>query len=93
MPSHYEVVFFKPKNICGENIIAWFASCKTFANETDAICYAEQTKGDRLFRVFKVETDENEKPKKGYSGFELINKLYEELGPCHFITEAEKVAK
>lgn len=79
MPSHYEIVFFKPKNICGENIIAWFASCKTFTNETDAICYAEQMKDDRQFRVFKVETDINGKTKAGYSGFELINKLYKEL--------------
>ena len=90
MPFHYEIVFFKLKNICGKNVIDWSASCEVFTNQTDAICYAEQMKGDRQFRVFEVETDVNGKPKAGYSGFELINKLYKELDPCRFITAAEK---
>lgn len=93
MPFHYEIVFFKPTNICGKNIIDWSASCEVFTNQTDAICYAEQMKGDRQFRVFKVETDANGRPKAGYSGFELINKLYKELEPCHFTTAAEKAIK
>ena len=61
MSFHYEIVFFKPKNICGKNIIHWSASGKT--------------------------------SKDGYSGFELINKLYKELEQCHFITAAEKGTK
>jgi hypothetical protein len=93
MSFHYEIVFFKPKNICGKNIIDWSASCETFTKKEDAICYAEQMKGDRQFRVFKVETDANGRPKDGYSGFELINKLYKELEPCHFTTAAEKATK
>lgn len=93
MSLHYEIVFFKQTNICGENIIDWFASCEVFANRTDAICYAEQIKGDRQFRVFEVETDANGKPKAGYSGFELINKLYKELEPCRCTMAAERVAK
>ena len=93
MSFHYEIVFFKTKNICGKNIIHWSASGKTFTNQTDAVCYAEKIKCDRQFRVFKVETDVNERPKDGYSGFELINKLYKELEQCHFITAAEKGTK
>ena len=93
MPFHYEIVFFKPTNICGKNIINWSASCETFTKKEDAICYAEQMKGDRQFRVFKVKTDANGRPKTGYSGFELINKLYKELEPCPFITAAEKATK
>lgn len=79
MPHHYEIVFFKPKTICGENVIKWSASGETFTKKADAICYADQMKGDRQFCVFKVETDVDGKPKDGCYGFELINKLYKEL--------------
>lgn len=47
MAFHYEIVFFKPKNICGKNIIKWSASGETFTNQKDAVCYAEKIKAAR----------------------------------------------
>jgi hypothetical protein len=48
-------------------------------HKKNAIRYAEQIKDNRQYRVYKVETDINGNPTKGYTGFELVNKLYKEF--------------
>lgn len=76
---HYEIVFIKIVEIGGIKTIKWSASCRTFDTKRNAIRYAEQSKGDRHYRVYKVETDINGNPTKGYTGLELVNKLYNEF--------------
>lgn len=76
---HYEIVFFKRVEVCGIKTIEWSASGRTFDTKKNAIRYAEQNKDSRHYRVYKVETDINGNPTKGYTGFELVNKLYKEF--------------
>lgn len=76
---HYEIVFFRRYKTTGQYLIDWSCSYKTFNSKKNAIRYAEQVKDNRQFRVYKVETDINGNPTKGYTGFELVNKLYKEF--------------
>ena len=78
---HYEILFFKRCEIGGMKTIEWSASVRTFDTKRNAIHYAEQNKGNRNYRVYKVETDINGNPTKGYTGFELVNNLYKEFRP------------
>lgn len=77
--KHYEIVFFRRYKTTGRYIIAWDCSCKTFNLKKSAIRYAEQNKGNRQYRVYKVETDINGYPTKGYTGFDLVNNLYKDF--------------
>lgn len=76
---HYEILFFKREYVCGIKTIRWSASGRIFDTKRNAIRYAEQIKDNRQYRVYKVETDINGNPTKGYTGFELVNKLYKEF--------------
>lgn len=76
---HYEIVYFRRYKTTGQYIIDWSCSCKIFNSKKNAIRYAEQNKGDRHYRVYKVETDINGNTTKGYTGFEVVNKLYKEF--------------
>ena len=76
---HYEIVFFKRGEVGGMKTIKWSASCRIFDTKKSAIRYAEQNKGNRHYRVYKVETDINGNPTKGYTGFDLVNNLYKEF--------------
>lgn len=76
---HYEIVFFERVDICGLKSIRWSASYRTFDTKRNAIRYAEQNKGNRHYRVYIVETDINGNPTKGYTGFDLVSKLYREF--------------
>lgn len=76
---HYEIVFFKRGEVGGMKTIKWSASGRIFDTKKNAIRYAEQNKDSRHYRVYKVETDINGTPTKGYTGFELVNKLYKEF--------------
>lgn len=77
--KHYEIVFFRRYKKLGKYILDWSCSCKTFNSKKKAIRYSELIKGERQYRVYKVETDINGNPTKGYTGFELVNKLYKEF--------------